>query len=289
MYIKNENMPIPKKIHWCWLSGDPIPIQLQKCIRSWKRVMPDYEIVCWDMQRFDIHSVKFVEDACAHKKWAFAADYIRLHALYTEGGIYLDSDVMVFRRFDKFLHHGAFTSIVYCREANPSRGEDKEYAGYCVAAEILGAEKGNRWIKMCMEHYLHEKVFQMKPGGKPDVEVIPNVLARYAYKYYGFPGFSHFNTPQYLKDGITIYPAKIFSFLWGEVDMTTYAIHLGVGSWCDDKFQKLIKLKSLKQRIYEYLLANYRLFTMLRYQTFRLIKFLKRKPDDTESKFLFID
>ena len=74
-------MAIPKKIHWCWLSGDPLPVKIQDCINSWKRVMPDYEIVLWDKQRFDIHSVKFVADACNARKWAFAADYIRLYAL----------------------------------------------------------------------------------------------------------------------------------------------------------------------------------------------------------------
>ncbi|MDR3128763.1 MAG: hypothetical protein LBU03_00695 [Tannerellaceae bacterium] len=106
-------MAIPKKIHWCWLSKDPLPPRVKKCLKSWKRVMPDYEIICWDKERFDIDSVQFVKDACAARKWAFAADYIRLYAVYTEGGIYLDSDVLVFRRFDCFLNHGAFSGIEF--------------------------------------------------------------------------------------------------------------------------------------------------------------------------------
>ena len=76
-------------------------------------MIPDYEIVCWDKERFDIESVPFVKHAYACRKYAFAADYIRLYALYTEGGIYLDSDVMAFKRFDRFLHHTAFSSIEY--------------------------------------------------------------------------------------------------------------------------------------------------------------------------------
>ena len=82
---------IPKIIHYCWLSGEDKPPFIQKCISSWKKVMPDYEIWCWDTKRFDIHSVKFVEEAYNVKKWAFAADYIRLYALYNYGGIYLEN------------------------------------------------------------------------------------------------------------------------------------------------------------------------------------------------------
>ena len=86
---------IPKIIHYCWLSGEPFPKKIKKCIDSWKKKLPNYEIRCWNMDNFDIHSVRFVEEACSVKKWAFAADYIRLYALYTEGGIYLDCDVFV--------------------------------------------------------------------------------------------------------------------------------------------------------------------------------------------------
>lgn len=66
-------MPIPKIIHYCWLSEDPYPELVQRCIQSWKEKLPDYEFMLWDMNRFDIHSVSWVEQACAAKKWAFAA------------------------------------------------------------------------------------------------------------------------------------------------------------------------------------------------------------------------
>ena len=86
-------MSIPKIIHYCWLSGDPYPELVQFCMQSWKEKLPDYDFVLWDKSHFDIHSVPWVEQACSAKKWAFAADYIRLYALYNYGGIYLDSDV----------------------------------------------------------------------------------------------------------------------------------------------------------------------------------------------------
>ena len=86
---------IPKKIHYCWLSNEPIPEKYQKYIQGWKRIMPDYQIIKWDTHRFDVHKSRWVEDAVKYRKWAFAADYIRAYALYHEGGFYLDSDVFV--------------------------------------------------------------------------------------------------------------------------------------------------------------------------------------------------
>lgn len=93
---------IPKVIHFCWLSNEPYPDLIKKCIESWKEKLPDYAIKKWDTTNFDVTSVPFVKEAYECKKWAFAADYIRLHALYTEGGIYLDSDVRVLKSFDVF-------------------------------------------------------------------------------------------------------------------------------------------------------------------------------------------
>ena len=87
---------IPKIIHYCWLSNDPFPEKIQMCIDSWKKVMPDYELKLWDTHNFDIeNSTPYVKEAFANRKWAFVADYIRLYALYTEGGIYLDRKSVV--------------------------------------------------------------------------------------------------------------------------------------------------------------------------------------------------
>ena len=80
---------IPKIIHLCWLSGDPYPRKIQDCLDSWKKHLPSYEIILWDTKRFNIHEVPWVEQAFNTKKYAFAADYIRLYALYHHGGIYL--------------------------------------------------------------------------------------------------------------------------------------------------------------------------------------------------------
>jgi mannosyltransferase OCH1-like enzyme len=72
-----------------------MPPETVRCIDTWKKVMPEYELVLWDKNKFDVNSVIFAREACGVKKWAFAADYIRLFVIYTEGGIYLDTDVYV--------------------------------------------------------------------------------------------------------------------------------------------------------------------------------------------------
>lgn len=103
---------IPKVIHFCWLSGDPYPAKIKKCMKTWKKVMPDYEWKLWNLENFDLNSAPaYVKEAVKARKWAFAADYIRMYALYTEGGFYLDSDVKVLKRFDEFRSYNFISSI----------------------------------------------------------------------------------------------------------------------------------------------------------------------------------
>lgn len=102
--MKKYKAMIPKKIHYCWLSNDAMPEKLQHCVESWKNNLPDYEIIKWDLKKFPLEKSIWVRQAYERKKYAFAADYIRLYALVTEGGIYLDSDVEVLKTFDDLLH-----------------------------------------------------------------------------------------------------------------------------------------------------------------------------------------
>ena len=94
---------IPKIIHFCWLSDDPYPQEIQRCLDSWKKILPDYESWKWDRKRFDINAIPWTKEAFEAKKYAFAADYIRLYALYNYGGIYMDMDVEVLKTFNPFL------------------------------------------------------------------------------------------------------------------------------------------------------------------------------------------
>src|SRR5574344_2105661 len=150
---------IPKIIHLCWLSGDKYPTKIAKCIASWTKHLPDYEIMLWDTKRFDLNSSNWVKQAFEAKKYAFAADYIWFYALYHYGGIYLDSDVEVLKSFNPLLDLPYFVGA--------------EKAGTPEAA-IMGAEKGLPWIRKCLDYY-NDRNF-IKDDGSYDIRKLPEIM-----------------------------------------------------------------------------------------------------------------
>lgn len=186
---------IPKKIHFCWLSGDEFPPLIKYCIETWKKVLPDYEIILWDTSRFDINSVPWVKEAFEAKKYAFAADYIRFYALYTEGGIYLDSDVEVLRSFNSLLNSESFIGF--------------EAATEMVEAAIVGSVTGMPWCKDILDFY-KDKHFKlgMDTSGILAPVVTGNVLRK---RYSEFPNIIP-TQPVNINNGeIVVYPAHYFS------------------------------------------------------------------------------
>lgn len=193
---------IPKIIHYCWFGQSEKPKKVKKLISSWKKILPDYEIKEWNEENFDVkNSCKFVKQAYEAKKWAYVADYARLYALYSEGGIYLDTDVELLKNFDEFLKVPAFLS----QESNDS---------LCTA--IIGADKENEFIHSFLISY-NEKTFSL--GGK--VKTQPNTLEikSLAEKY--------FNTKivfdKYYDLGkLVVYPRTYF----GAKDIHTYKLDI---------------------------------------------------------------
>lgn len=99
---------IPKIIHYCWFGGNPLPKSAQKCIDSWKKYFPDYEIKEWNESNYDVNKILYTKEAYEAKKYAFVSDYARFDILYTYGGVYFDTDVEVIKPFDEILKNGAF-------------------------------------------------------------------------------------------------------------------------------------------------------------------------------------
>lgn len=130
---------IPKIIHYCWLGSKPLPSLAEKCITSWQRIMPDYKIMRWDETNYDFKKNKFMANAYNQKKWGFVPDYARLDIIYNYGGIYLDTDVEILKRFDEFLKYPAFCGF-----------ENKKFINF---GHGFGAEKGNKVIKELMLPY----------------------------------------------------------------------------------------------------------------------------------------
>jgi mannosyltransferase OCH1-like enzyme len=178
--------------------------------------MPDYEIRVWDANSFDFDSVPFVRDAYKAKKWAFVADYIRLYALYTEGGIYLDSDVKVFKRFDEFLDNDFFIG------SQPYPGNKAD-----VESAIMGSVPGHPYLKECLEHY---QALDFK-----DRYPIPKIMSELLEKY----GYRYADENQLLPNGVKVYDMSYFGHYFGTAPGEYYAIHYYYGSWGDIPHSKL--------------------------------------------------
>lgn len=212
---------IPKIIHYCWLSSDPVPAQLQLYMDSWRQLLPDYEFVKWDFSRFDKASSPWVSEAFDHRKYAFAADYIRMYALYTMGGIYLDMDVEVLKSFNDLLYEPYF--LCYERDAD------------CPEVATFGACKGCAWVKEMLDYY--EGRHFVQPNGSFDTLPLPQVT-RKVLEQHGYRFVPYAQKTQGPEDEKAIYirPYDYFSPKSCEtekVDTTenTYSIHRFASSW----------------------------------------------------------
>ena len=102
---------IPKKIHYCWFGGNPLPEDVKRYIESWKKYCPDYDLIRWDESNYDVHKNAYVELAYQNKKWAFLTDYARLDIIYEHGGIYLDADVELIHSLDDLLQNSCYMGM----------------------------------------------------------------------------------------------------------------------------------------------------------------------------------
>lgn len=216
--VKTGGTPlIPKKIHYCWFSGNPIPGELQKCMDSWRRFCPDYEIVRWDEGNYDIHKNRYMEQAYAHKKWSFVTDFARLDILYQHGGIYLDTDVELLRNWDELLYQPAFCGVEKWGTVNSGCG--------------IGAQAGSPAIR-AMLAFRADVPFLQEDGS----------LNQTACGYYETPplmaeGLRPDGTTQVIAGGgMTVYASDFFApfdYTSGETKITgnTFSIHHYSGTW----------------------------------------------------------
>ena len=201
---------IPKIIHYCWLSNDPIPQKLQNYMLSWREKLPDYEFILWNFDRFDKNSSLWVAQAFDNKKYAFAADYIRLYAVYNYGGFYMDMDIEVLKSLDNLLDNQIVLAY-----------EDEEQSG--IEAGVFGAEKNNPIIKKCLEYYTDRNF--VKADGSFDTLVLPKIMIRYC-KDLGNINDCYFFTCKSFKTGVITKKKD------------SYTIHHFSGSWCSDAQKK---------------------------------------------------
>jgi hypothetical protein len=232
-------------------------VNLEQCIASWRSVLDDYEIIKWDIGNFDVDSVPFVKQACAARKWAFAADYIRLHALYEQGGIYLDADVFVRGRFDSFLKYDFFSAVEYhpaivksqktlsLLNSDGSR-KNKECAvpGIGVQAAVLGSVKGHPFVKKALEYY-QSRSFMLCDGSLATDMLAPAILARCAEDF----GFRYVNSRQELDANMLfLEPQRIASTI-NDATRDAIAVHCCEGSWRESSILRLIGHSRLVRKL----------------------------------------
>lgn len=160
-----------KKIHYVWVGGKPLPRLAKKCINSWKKYLPDWEIVEWNENNFDIdNSIPFVKQAYEQKKWAFVADYIRTQVLYEHGGVYFDTDMEVLGNVDKFFEKPAFMGKEY-------EGDEREMV---CAGVMYFAKKHDPFLRQMLDFYEGIKHFNT---GLMYSYAIPKVITRILDNY----------------------------------------------------------------------------------------------------------
>lgn len=224
---------IPKIIHYCWFGRNPKPKLMQRCIKSWEKYCPDYKLIEWTEDNFDIeHAPQYVRDAYREKKWAFIADYARLAALSEIGGIYLDTDVELIDSLDQFLNCDGFTGT-----------ED----GWYVSAGVMGCVKGHSVINQFKETY-NNISFYNSDGSLNTTTIVVMMTDFFVNK-----GYVHEDVTQVI-GGFTIFASPYFyplSVVDGVMRKTkdTVAIHWFAGSWVPEERKRKQKKRRFKNRI----------------------------------------
>ena len=228
---------IPKIIHYCWFGGNPLPDSAIKCIDSWKKFFPDYEIKEWNESNYDIHKIPYIHEAYEAKKYAFVSDYARFDILYHEGGIYFDTDVEVIKPFDEIIARGPFMG----REAGAYLRNicDTEGNGLAVAPGLgLGVNPGNELYKEFLNAY--KDLAFLNPDGSLNTKTIVCYTSEILVKH----GLSHNNNEAEEVAGVWIYPADVLCPMdhtnGNKITMTdrTVSIHLYDASWIDHNTMK---------------------------------------------------
>ncbi|SFO35199.1 Capsular polysaccharide synthesis protein [Pseudobutyrivibrio sp. JW11] len=228
---------IPKIIHYCWFGRNEKSGLVKSCIESWKKYLPDYEIIEWNEDNFDVNICQYTKEAYEAGKWAFVSDYARLYALQQMGGVYFDTDIEALKPIDEFLDNKAFTGF-----------EVKD----CIVTAVLGFEKNHPLLGELIDTYNHMS-FINEDGSlnmTTNVTLISNKL-----KEMGMIS----NGKEQLVGDLKIYPQiyfcpNNFSRLWNKPSKKSYVIHHFDCSWRASSTNN----SSLKGRIRRYIVGSMR-------------------------------
>jgi len=212
---------IPKVIHYCWFGRNPLPASAQKCIASWRKFLPDYEIREWNEDNFDVNIIPYTAQAYQARKWAFVSDYARMWILYHHGGLYFDTDVEVIAPMDDIIRRGPFMGIEVpgapgqLPKVNPGLG--------------LGVEPGHPIYRALLDHYANQQFLDA------DGNILGGTVVTHNTQVLAEHGLQPTNDLQQV-DGIWIYPIDYFNPLddaTGRLNKTanTRSIHWYSKTW----------------------------------------------------------
>jgi hypothetical protein len=241
--MKNE---IPKVIHYCWFGGNPLPDLAEKCIASWKKFLPDYEIKEWNEQNFDVYKVPYTAEAYRLKQYAYVSDYARFWILYHYGGIYFDTDVEVIRPMEDILARGAFMGF-QCQEGTP----DDNPNGNAAPGLGMAAPKGHPFFQQLVDFYNHDHFVRWNGKTTGTVPFRTTRFLDYEHKEVADDGVVSVS-------GLLIYPTEYFcpyDYFRKEMNITenTRTIHHYMASWVvrQNRWKKLFnRARYIYTRLY---------------------------------------
>ena len=228
---------IPKVIHYCWFGGKPLPKSAVKCIASWRKFLPDYEIKEWNESNFDVNCTQYTSEAYAAHKYAYVSDYARFWVLYRYGGLYFDVDVEVIKPLDDIIARGPFMG---CESACTGELDGSANSGLCLGVAPglgLGVNPKVDLIKALLDKYEHMSYLKELQVDK--YEEIKTVVT-YTSELLVERGLKNVGTIQCI-DGIYIYPKEYFNPLEHinqlHVTENTRTIHWYNGSWIPRRYK----------------------------------------------------
>lgn len=258
---------IPKIIHYCWFGKGLMPQSQRKCIEGWSKILPDYKIMRWDEKTFDYEKYKASKYAHQVKKYALVSDVCRYNVLYEYGGIYLDTDVELFKSFDDYLDCNFFSAIELYREFETeniaamldSEGNPLEKGQEIPHLEMLTSTMGCvpkcKMIGELRDFYNNIEADEEYAANYRKYVNNDRLVARYAAKY----GFRYVDEKQHLDDNMVIYPTGIFGHAFCPNEKYEVSYHYNAASWLPvtSKRKKInhlldkLHLLELKHRIKE--------------------------------------
>ena len=230
---------IPKIIHYCWFGHGEKSKLINKCIHSWKLYLPDYKIIEWNEDNFNVNEIVFTQEAYEKHKWAFVSDYARLYALNKFGGIYLDTDVELFKNLDCFLENNFFLGY-----------ESNDYPG----TAIIGSSLQNIILEELIIYYKNQRF--VLENGKYNILPNPWIFAKILKdKGIILDGKERKSAIITLYDQLLFYPNNI-GLIWNKKHRRTFAIHHCEQTWRDEEIRDFSKLKYRVRRYFVKILQN---------------------------------